>query len=165
MHLDKTGRLVRTDIWREGQWVDLWSVVHTLSGALVGFMLYVVPFTSFVSTITALVLFTAYEIFEIVADIEETRTNRFMDIVIGMVGFIFTYFYVAPHLSLTIMILVVGIILTTDVVLSIFGWVASHKATLLEEKIRSTYRQKSEMLHRGLARKHRRNNLEIDKPF
>ena len=26
------GVFVRSDIWREGQWLDLWSVVHLLSG-------------------------------------------------------------------------------------------------------------------------------------
>ena len=139
MRITHDGKFERTDIWREGEWVDLWSVVHFLSGISLGFCLYIVHFGAAASVVLALVLLTAYEMWEAMVQIEETPANRFMDVVVGMASFLPTFFLVGPVLSTTQFIFVSGLILTVNIVMSVFGWQASQKAAALETRLRARY--------------------------
>jgi hypothetical protein len=142
MHLTRDGRFERTDIWREGKWVDLWSVVHLLSGASMAFIIYRLPFNTVASVVIALLSLTAYEMWEMIVQIQETPMNRFMDIVVGMVSFLPVYFLLAPRFSTTLYILVFGFVLTANIVMSVFGWIASQKAAMLEAHLRERYEKK-----------------------
>ena len=68
------------------------------------------------------------------------------DIVVGMVSFLPTFFYLAPPLTRTWFILVFGLVLTANVVMSVFGWVASQKAAVLEKHMRARYARQRERL-------------------
>lgn len=129
----------RTDIWREGKWLDLWSVVHFLSGISVGFSFYFLHFGSFASVVLALVSLTAYEMWEVIVKIEETPTNRFMDVVTGMTSFLPTYFLLVPRLVFSQVIEVFALVLAVNVALSIVGWRASQKAIELQKRMRVRY--------------------------
>jgi hypothetical protein len=139
MPITREGRFERADIWREGKWLDLWSVVHLFSGISVGFVLYFLHFGAPASVILALLSFILYEMWEVIVRIEEAPTNRFMDVVVGMVSFLPTFFLLAPRLSGTLLIFMFGIVLTANVVVSVFGWIASQKAAALEERVRARY--------------------------
>lgn len=139
MHKDPDGIFVRTDIWREGEWLDLWSVVHFLSGMSVGFGLYLFHFDTRATVVIAFILFTAYEMWEALVKIEETFPNRCMDVVVGMVSFLPTYFYLIPHLTSKGFLSVFGGILMMNLVMSGFGWRASQKAAQLEKSVRAKY--------------------------
>ena len=162
MRITRDGRFERTDIWREGKWLDLWSVVHFLSGMSVGFGFYFVGFPAPVAVVIAFLSFTAYEIWEARVGIEETPTNRFMDVVVGMVSFLPIFFILAPALSRPLDILTFGFVLTANIVMSTFGWVASRKATVLEERTRTRYaRSRERLLERAThlrERIHRQND-------
>lgn len=136
MYFDSHGNFVRTDMWAEGKWLDLWSVPHFLSGIALAFTIYLFKFDTDAAFIIAFLLLVAYEMFEVIAKIEETPTNRIMDVVVGMVSFTPT-FLLAPRLSETEFILVFGAVLTLDAVLSTIGWSASQKAASLEKKLRA----------------------------
>lgn len=142
----------RTDIWREGKWLDLWSVVHLLSGASVGFALYFVQFGAPASTTLALVLFTAYEMWEAMVGIEEYPTNRFMDVVTGMVSFVPAFFFVSPALSGVQFWEVFGAVLGLNIALATLGWVASQKAIELERRVRAKVAQEKSRVRRRAAR-------------
>lgn len=142
MHLSRDRRFVRTDIWREGQWVDLWSVVHLFSGVSLGFGLYLCHFGTRETLIIGFLLLVGYELWEHVVDIVETTTNRVMDVVVGMVAFVPTYVWAAPHLSRTLFVLLFGLELTGNIVLSVFGWAASKKASALEARMRERAEQR-----------------------
>jgi hypothetical protein len=139
MHKDPDGIFVRTDIWREGEWLDLWSVVHFLSGMSVGFALYLFHFDTRATVVIAFILFTAYEMWEALVHIEETFPNRCMDVVVGMTSFLPTYFFLIPHLTAKGFISVFGGVLMMNVVMSAFGWRASAKALQLEKTVRAKY--------------------------
>ncbi len=157
MHLTRDDRLIRTDIWREGKWLDLWSVVHFLSGASVGFAFYLVPFSALASVIIAFLALTAYELWEKMVQIEEMVTNRIMDVVVGMMSFLPTYFILAPRLPLTSFIIVFGFVLTANCVFSVFGWIASQKAAQLQMRVRERYARRRARLHeRRLLRENSR---------
>mgnify|MGYP001575281865 CR=1 FL=1 len=138
MHLTRDGRFVRTDIWREGKWVDLWSVVHLFSGASTAFALAWLGFGFSASTVIAFLLFVAYELWEAMVKIHETPQNRSMDVVAGMVSFV-PVFFIAQGLSGSTLILVFGIVLTANIVLATFGWLASRKADEFEQRLRSEF--------------------------
>ena len=142
-------RFKRTDIWREGEWLDLWSTVHFLTGILIGlalFLLYVEPVEAVVLTVLCLV---AYEMWEALVHIEEAPTNRFMDVVVGMVSFVLAFFLLSPRLTQYELLLTFGLVLFTNIVLSTFGWRASQKAAALEKSLRFKYdRQRMRILER-----------------
>lgn len=157
MHLTREGKLIRTDIWREGKWLDLWSVVHLLSGASIGFTFHLLPFDARSSVIIVFLLLTGYEMWEKIVQIEEALSNRVLDVVVGMTSFLPVYLLLTPRLSLTPFILAFGFTLTANVVMSVFGWIASQKAAALEARLRDRYqKRRARLLERRLrAKSHR----------
>ena len=145
MHLTRDGRFVRTDIWREGKWVDLWSVVHLLSGVSTAFAIKWFGFGFAASAVIAFLLFVAYELWEAMVKIHETPQNRSMDVVAGMVSFVPTFF-LTQGLSGSSFILAFGLVLTANVVLATFGWLASRKAEEFEQKLRAEFMAQKERL-------------------
>lgn len=136
MELTPEGKLVRTDPWREGEYLDLWSVPHFLSGMVVAFSLFFLGFEARSAFVIAFLLLVGYELFEAVAEIEETRWNRVLDVVVGMVSFTPTLLLL-PRIETRYAIAAFVIIAILDAVLSYFGWRASQKAAVLEKKLRA----------------------------
>lgn len=147
MYLTRDGKFERTDIWREGKWIDLWSVVHLLSGVSAAFAITWSGFGFAASAVIAFLLFVAYELWEAMVKIEETPQNRSMDVVVGMVSFVPTFYFVqALELSSPMLILAFGFVLTANVVLATFGWLASRKADEFEKRLRSQFEAQRERL-------------------
>ena len=158
MKFTPDGKLVRSDIWREGEYLDLWSVPHFLSGMCVGFVLLFLGFDFRSAWIIALLLLIAYEMFEVIAQIEETRMNSFLDVVVGMSSFMLTFIFL-PQLSHTQAVALFGAVLIVDIILSFFGWRESQKASALEAKMREEWqkeRLKFQKRRKALARALRR---------
>lgn len=157
MKLTRDGRFERTDIWREGKWLDLWSVVHFLTGMSLGLGLYFLKLGVPASVIIAFLLLVVYEMWEAMVKIEETPQNRFMDVVVGMASFLPTFFYLAPALSSYHQVLVFGLVLTANVTLSVFGWLESRKADELEAKLRADLlKRRKQFVDARLRRRMRR---------
>ncbi len=145
MHLTRSGKFQRTDIWREGKWVDLWSVVHFLSGVSFGLGATFFKFGSVPTIIIVFILLVAYEMWEAMVKIHETPQNRFMDVVVGMVSFIPTFF-LAQGVSGPYFILGFSFVLALNVILATIGWLASRKAEEFEQKLRSEFMAQRERL-------------------
>ena len=62
-------RFARTDIWREGTWLDLWSVVHFLSGSSIGLGFYFLHFGKAASLVLALLSLISYEMWEVIVQL------------------------------------------------------------------------------------------------
>ncbi len=69
--------LIRTKP-KVGEYVDWWSIVHVLSGLLLGLLN-----VSLLKTVVVLVL---WEVVEGLAGVKEPRTNRIADVLIGLLG-------------------------------------------------------------------------------
>lgn len=136
MRLTRDGRFERTDIWREGKWLDLWSVVHFLSGISLGFGISIFQFGTVASIVIAFLLLVAYEMWEAMVQIHETPQNRVMDVVVGMASFVPTFLLFAPRHGESSFIFAFGLILTLNIVLSALGWYESQKAVVLETHLR-----------------------------
>lgn len=126
---------MRTDIWREGKYVDLWSVPHFLSGVAVALGLHILDFSGIAAYSTAFLLLVGYEMFEVIAKIEETRMNRIFDVIVGMVAFVIAMLCIG---GLSAQDVYGSFVLVTvlDMVISFFGWRESRKAAAFESKMK-----------------------------
>jgi hypothetical protein len=158
MPLRRELRFERTDIWREGKWIDLWSVVHFLSGVSLGLGTYFFKFGIQSSFIIVFLLLVAYEMWEAIVQIEETPQNRFMDVVVGMGSFSPTFLYLAPEFTHSHLILVFGLITTLNTVLATFGWRESRKAQELEQKVRAEIAERRAKFLENRARRRERKD-------
>ena len=173
MYLTRDGRFVRTDMWREGKWLDLWSVVHFLSGMSVGLGFFFLGFGALAASALAFVCFVAYEMWEKLMDIFETPQNRFMDVVVGMVSFLPTFFLLAPQFTRRELVLVFAVTFVVNVSLAVLGWRASQKAAVLEARLRARLAAEREKMsaRRQSRRAHRekmraaRNNPAFAEPL
>src|SRR3989338_3272288 len=157
MRLTRDGRFERSDIWREGKWVDLWSVVHLLSGASFGLFFGVMNLGTTASFVIAFLSFVLYETWEAMVKIVETPQNRFMDVVVGMVSFA-PVFFLSQGLSANTFILAFGFTLTANIVMATLGWLASRKAEEFERRLR---RRLEEQRKRIAARKARQRGMNV----
>ncbi len=139
MHLRADGKIERTDIWKEGEWLDLWSVVHLLTGFLVGLGFYFLHFKGFSAIALAFVVLVAYEMWEALVKIEETPINRMMDVVVGMCSFLPAFLYLGPILLTSQLLFIFTLVLLINVGLSTAGWRASKKAAEFEKHMRMRY--------------------------
>jgi membrane protein implicated in regulation of membrane protease activity len=159
MHPRHEFEFKRTDIWREGKWLDLWSVVHFLSGACFGFGMYIVHFDAVASVFLVLLSLVAYELWEAMVRIVETPQNRVMDVVVGMASFLPTFFFFVPSLSASELLPAFVAVLAINIALSYFGWRASRKAAALQRRLRERYERHRTRLHR--RRERQRKRLDI----
>ena len=136
----------RTDIWREGKWLDLWSVVHFLSGISVALSFYFLHFGALASVALAFVGLVAYEMWEVIVKIEEAPTNRLMDVVVGMVSFVPAFFIVAPRLTAQQFAYAFALVLLVNILSSMIGWRASQKAIELQKRMRQRYESERKKL-------------------
>jgi hypothetical protein len=149
------GTFVRSDIWREGEYLDLWSVPHFLSGIALGCTLFFLGFDFRSSVAIAALLLIAYEMFEIIVDIHETPANRTLDVVVGLASCIPTLYY-APLFPFERVALAFALVLIADSILSFLGWRASQKAAELEVRLRTKWQaERLRMRERGQALKAR----------
>ncbi len=145
---------MRTDIWREGKWLDMWSVVHFLSGISIGLCIYFLQIEALASVIITLLLLIAYEMWEMLVHIEEAPTNRFMDVVVGMISFLPTFFILAPAISEKSFILYLSFVLILNIVMSVLGWHASQKAAALKQRVRTKIAAEREKIRRRKQNQH-----------
>ncbi len=145
MRITRDGRFERTDLWREGKWVDLWSVVHLLTGVSTALGLSLFGFGFLASTVIAFLAFTAYELWEAMVKIAETPQNRFMDVVAGLASFV-PVFVLAEGLPVSNVIALFFAVLFVNVVMAWLGWRASQKADEFEKRLRAKIISRKERL-------------------
>jgi uncharacterized membrane protein len=143
------GKFIRTDAWRkEGKWVDLWSALHVLSGVAIGFYPRYFGFSMIATFVIVLLLLVMYEMFEVIVKIEEYPSNRFTDVLFGMLGFAPAYFF-DRTLDPTASVITCVVVTTAAVIVAIIAWTSSYKAFELEKKMRVEYeRNRVRMLAR-----------------
>lgn len=146
----------RVDIWREGKWLDLWSVVHLLTGVSLALGFSIFRFGFIPTTIITFFILVSYELLEAVVQIEETPQNHFMDVAVGLASFMLTFIYLAPLLMGGMFILVFGLVLAVNVTMATFGWSASRKAIVLEDKLHAEYLEQRRLLLERRARRRER---------
>ncbi len=127
------GKLIRTDIWRKGEYIDLWSVAHMISGTALGFYPRYLHLDIFAAFAIVFALLVAYEVFELVVRIKETFWNHTTDVLFGLVGFTPAYFF-SSQLVGTTSLVACGIATIVALAASGIGWSYSYKTFKLEKK-------------------------------
>ena len=109
------------DIWKHGKYTDLWSVVHFLSGFLLGVTFFALDYTFLSALLTSTILLLLWEVFEWITKISEPSINVTMDMVFGLAGFFMgACLYYFLHIPFEI--LHFSIILTATLLLSFWGF-------------------------------------------
>lgn len=140
MHLLPDGTFIRSDIWREGDYLDLWSVPHFLSGLVLGLTLFFLGFDEIAAAVIALLALVSYEMFEVIVHIQETRMNRVLDVVVGMASCL-PALHFAPYIARDTVLFIFALAGIADATLSLLGWRASQKAGVLEAKLRAEWKK------------------------
>lgn len=163
VYISRNGKFIRTDIWHEGEYLDLWSVPHFLSGITLALSMHFLGFATVPTFVVAFLLFVTYEMFEIIVKIEETRMNRVLDVVVGMVSFIPT-FLLAPRLTVSQALVLLAVVGISNAILSSVGWWESKKAAVFEGRLRAEIaKQKIAMKRRRSERKKKRHERRMKK--
>ena len=75
------------DIWKHGKYLDLWSLVHFLSGFVLCGLFYWLGSGFIWTLVYTTMLLILWEIFEFLIKIIEPSWNVAVDILVGLVGF------------------------------------------------------------------------------
>lgn len=113
------------DIWRHGRYVDLWSLVHLLSGALLALGFYGLGFGLAATLVFSLILLIAWEVFEWAIRIIEPTPNVLIDIIIGALGLgigVWWHYVFGQPFSLSVFTALLGATLS----LSLWGFIDFH---------------------------------------
>ncbi len=84
----------KTNAWREGKLIDLWSLVHFLTGFAVGGAFIFLNINPYIASAVAVGLFTGWELFEPLIKIHEQSTNHISDVIVDYIGFFIAQLYV-----------------------------------------------------------------------
>lgn len=84
--------------WNEGRFFDLWMFVHVLAGIAGGFVNVFFGLTNAQVILLGLLLMALWEVGELSIGVFESPMNRFIDIVVGLVG-IMIALWMAPHVA------------------------------------------------------------------
>lgn len=96
-------------IWNEGQYVDFWSVNHTIAGLITYLITALLNIRFFSGLISMFILAVSWEGVELVKGIEETLSNRIVDIIIALIAFTaMHYIYKKKRMNLIHHIMILG---------------------------------------------------------
>ncbi len=115
-------------IWKKGKYIDLWSLNHLLSGALLARISLFIGVSFWLGFSTAFMLMLAWEIYEVIRHIEESIENKILDMVLGIFGFLITY-YIQTMMGFTSSTVFFVIILIVWLVLNLWGYISFLKRT------------------------------------
>ena len=109
------------DTWKHGRYVDLWSLVHLLSGALLASGLFWLGLSFGWAFLSAIALLIAWELYEWLLGIIEVTPNVALDIIIGLAGFLLVAYW-HYGLGMPVTLPVTGAIAALTALLSIWGF-------------------------------------------
>ena len=112
-------------IWREGKYVDLWLLNHTLIGAVLAGFFEIVGVPVLISLIISTLVIVGWEFWEVFKKISEAFWNKIIDVVTGILGFFGMHYLLDVSSHKLILFLIV---LAVYLVLEVWGyWVYKKK--------------------------------------
>lgn len=88
----------KIDIWAEGKYIDLWSIPHVLSGIILFMIFQYLGMGFWFNFILATIIMTWWEFFEEhFMNVNEYITNKIMDVVTGIIGWLVIYFLIVYY--------------------------------------------------------------------
>jgi uncharacterized BrkB/YihY/UPF0761 family membrane protein len=108
-------------IWDERQYIDLWSVNHTIAGILSLLVVVLAGIPILIGLPIMIFLAIGWEFFEYFKGIEETLSNRVTDVIIAITAFTIMYWIVQKYQTLNL-IQVGAIFAAIALLLSVWGF-------------------------------------------
>ena len=109
--------------WHHGRFLDFWSIMHILSGALLGMVAQKIGLSLTETLLIVAGIATLYEVLEIVLQISEDIENVLSDIVLTTTGGVLAWYFVSmTHLNLATVVWTSIGILVLDAILFSLGW-------------------------------------------
>ena len=108
-------------IWKHGTYIDTWSLVHLLSGFVLGSLFYYLGFNLSWAFTDSLIVLMIWEVVEALIRVIERPLNVVSDIVIGILGFsisAYLYFFLNTEFSLSFFFTILGI----HIILAVLGF-------------------------------------------
>lgn len=122
--------------WREGRYLDLWSVNHVLSGVVLAALFYhfAVPF--YLGLCIAIFLFVGWEVAEVLLGIKEHVPNMVTDVICDLAGFLAISYYIT-YLNYPLSWYETSIWITIFMIFNVWGFFAyeERKIEKIAEKI------------------------------
>lgn len=111
-------------MWKEGQYIDLWSLVHFLFGVLFVFLADFFELTFLNALIILTVSTTIWELVEFASGkAKELFFNKVADVVVADIGFLFMYILLLiNNVGRGVYMFIFSLIAVIFVVLNINGW-------------------------------------------
>jgi hypothetical protein len=78
-------------IWSEGKHVDFWFFNHFFSGFLLASLLIFLETPYWLNLLLLFLLMVLWEVFEYQHEVRERLSNRIIDLLVGLLGFLFMY--------------------------------------------------------------------------
>ena len=99
------------NIWKHGKYLDLWSLVHFLSGFLLCGLFYWLGLGFIWAFVYSTFLLILWEAFEFIIKIIEPSVNVTVDILIGLIGFFLAawFYFLSNKFDASIYLALVGI--------------------------------------------------------
>ncbi|MDP4000992.1 MAG: hypothetical protein Q8P83_02025 [bacterium] len=88
---EKRGKKIIELSWNHGIYFDAWSFVHILTGSMLAVLFIILGLSLVTGLIICFILMILYEGLKILKGIAEDLENLITDVVVGLLGFFFTY--------------------------------------------------------------------------
>lgn len=124
--------------WKEGRYLDLWSINHVLSGVVLGAILFGLGAPFNWSLLVALALFVGWEVAEISLGIKEHMPNMITDVICDLFGFLLiAYWFFVKGSTLSFTATLAWILLF--IIFNIWGFIAyeARKIDSIQERLQS----------------------------
>lgn len=108
------------DIWKHGTYVDTWSIVHFLSGFLLAGIMHKIGIGIVAASVLSVAILILWEFFEWLIKIIEPSANVWVDIVVGIAGFVLGAFLFYSTTLASESVLYSALVLTVS--LSLWGF-------------------------------------------
>lgn len=109
------------NIWKHGKYIDMWSLVHFLSGFLLGGLFYWLGTNLVLTVVFSIGILILWEFFEFATGIIEPSPNVIFDIVTGLGGLLISIsLYYWLNFSFNLSFFVTVLIVTS--VLAVWGF-------------------------------------------
>ena len=108
--------------WTHGEYLDYWSIVHFLTGIILGIFALNLSVQYFLSFIFILILLIVYEWIEMLLKVSEGFKNIFLDIVVGGMGAAFAIFLLPVFISSRNVIGIFSLVIVVNLMLVYSGW-------------------------------------------
>ncbi|MFA7252683.1 MAG: hypothetical protein WC027_02395 [Candidatus Paceibacterota bacterium] len=118
-------------IWKEGKYLDLWSLPHFLVGIILGHIFIYFGLDLAIALVATLIIKIAWEIYEHKYVTIEAVPNKILDVVVGIIGLIVIYIYNDYSL---INLTSFSVILIINIIFSSWGLLSMKKMNLFIKK-------------------------------